>query len=369
MRVIFNENNFTWLDSFNPTPFVAVNTEFQCAGDVLKLYDPSGGDYSQVGTQVPLASAGIVDAFSPTLKPSFIKNVSVDMTNTFYLNSQYSLMESDKCSYRANQGTTTVYPSYCADFDRKPFSASLPTPAPSPYLSPAPTPFSTPNASSSPSLKPFFGTGYYRVRDDWCEMQGPIDDPDDNISKSYIGGVNLDLNRAQLGVSEDVLMNLTYQAFASNISRSDVANGVATTPGASEWPVVDLPTCNSISGGTSCCTEPNPATGTNGGCNMGISGQTILQVQMISTQQGFNELIGVKQPRAWTYYNNPSFPIFMKDVTTLNDPYGGLRTEQVYIPLSQYPLVDRIRIERIRGTYILYQIDLYRLGERAYDGN
>ena len=54
-----------------------------------------------------------------------------------------------------------------------------------------------------------------------------------------------------------------------------------------------------------------------------------------------------------------------KDISTFDDPYAGIRTEQVYIPLSQNPLIDRIRIERTRGTYILYEVDLYRLGEHS----
>jgi len=55
----------------------------------------------------------------------------------------------------------------------------------------------------------------------------------------------------------------------------------------------------------------------------------------------------------------------MKEIATLEDPFGSLRTEQVYIPLSQNALIDRIRIERIRGSFHLFQVDLYRLGNRT----
>ena len=90
--------------------------------------------------------------------------------------------------------------------------------------------------------------------------------------------------------------------------------------------------------------------------------RTILKVNLITTGAALDTLMGAKQPRQWTAYNAP---ISLKEIATLEDPFGSLRTEQVYIPLSQNTLVDRIRIDRVRGSYHLYQIDLYRLGNRS----
>jgi hypothetical protein len=92
--------------------------------------------------------------------------------------------------------------------------------------------------------------------------------------------------------------------------------------------------------------------------------ETILQVNLVGTGLALSLLVGEAQPRARSDYDNTAMPIYMKSIATLRDPSASLRTEQVYIPLSQNPLMDRIRIERIRGSYHLFQIDLYRLGNR-----
>ena len=93
--------------------------------------------------------------------------------------------------------------------------------------------------------------------------------------------------------------------------------------------------------------------------------RTILKVKLIGTSEGVDALIGVKQPRVWAYTNQATYPVYMKQIATLEDPFGSLRSEQVYIPLSQNLFADRIRIERVRGSFHLFQIDLYRLGNRA----
>jgi hypothetical protein len=57
-------------------------------------------------------------------------------------------------------------------------------------------------------------------------------------------------------------------------------------------------------------------------------------------------------------------PVQISRLARFEDPFGSLRSESVVIPLSQNALVDRIRIERVRGSFHLYQVDLYRLGNR-----
>jgi hypothetical protein len=293
----------------------------------LTTYATNGDDYN--GTPTAFPAAEVVDALNPTQRPSFIKNVSVDMTNTFYQQTTPGALQSDQCSYQSV--TTAPSPVPCADFDFQQTASPAPTiypeptatPTPSPTPDPAgatPTPTPVPAPSPVPSPSPYFGTQFYRAIDDWCSGQGPIQSANVATTKTNIGGVNIDIDRTQLGDSEDLLMNITYQAYNQNAA----------------WPA-----------------------------QMGPQDETVLQVNLIGTALQLNLLIGARQPRPWVDYASASEPIYMKQIVTLRDPSASLRTEQVYIPLSGNSLIDRIRIERVRGSYHLFQVDLYRLGNRA----
>ena len=168
------------------------------------------------------------------------------------------------------------------------------------------------------------------MRDDWCTSQGPTIDPDPEVTKSGVGGVSIDLDRTQLGSNEDLLMMVTYHALNAN-------------SGANNWP-------GRLVGG-------DPGQGSND--------ETILKINLIGTGQSLATLLGGKQPRVWSDANVNNNPIYLKEIATLQDPFGSLRTEQIYIPLSQNALIDRIRIDRVRGSFHLYQVDLYRLGNRS----
>jgi len=321
-RFIFNMNNFTNLTDF----LVPIQTNYQCLGDVINTFSTNGADY--VGSPTAFPSADLSDALNPTTRPTFIKNVSVDMTNAYFQDTVPGTLQSDACSYQNLFGAPSPVP--CADFDFQqtatPAPTIVPTPTPTPSPTPTPDPSATPTATPipsptvEPSPTPYYGLQYYRAVDDWCSGQGPILSADVNVSKTNIGGVNIDLDRTQLGDSEDLLMLITYQAYNENAS----------------WPAP-----------------------------MGSNDQTILQVNLIGTGLQLSLLIGEKQPRPWSDFASASMPIYMKQIATLEDPWGSLRTDQVYIPLSGNPLIDRIRVERIRGSYHLFQIDLYRLGNRA----
>jgi len=318
-RLIFDSENFTTLNDF----VVPITTSHQCLGDVLKSYYVNGPDY--MGSPLPFPPGSLNDALSPTTLPIYIKNVSVDITNTYYNDTQTGVVSTDQCSYRSI--ASAPLPSSCADFDVEP--AAVPAPTVAPTATPNPTPVPV----TPPVTPQYYGTGFYQVRDDWCSDQGAIADPDPELTKSYVGGVNIDIDRTQLGANEDLLMMVTYHALNTN-------------SGQHSWPGSLV-----------------PAFGVNAA--QGVNDTTILEVDLIGTAQNLATLLQVPQPRAWTYYNNPAFPIYFKQIATLEDPYGSLRTDQVYIPLSQNALVDRIRIERIRGSYHLFQIDLYRLGNRG----
>ena len=172
-----------------------------------------------------------------------------------------------------------------------------------------------------PTTIPYYGTKYYQVRDDWCQDQGAYSGlGGGDATKSYVGGVDIDLDRTQLGNSEDVLMLVTYQSLNSNAS----------------WPGVQ-----------------------------GVNDETILNVNLLGTGLGLQSLLGARQPTSTNDYGTTSIITYFKQLATLRDPFGSLRTEQVYIPLSQNGLIDRIRLERVRGSFQIYQIDLYRLGNRG----
>lgn len=305
-RFIFHEDNFTNLSDY----VTSKHTQYQCLGDVLKTYYVTGPDYTGTANLFPYSATS--DDFQPTTMPSFVKNVSVDLTQTYFALTQSNVIQTDACSYRNIAGTSD--PSPCADFDDTPPAAPAPTVAPTPTPSPTVAPVATPTST------PYYGSKFYQVRDDWCTGQGPLVGPGPDASKAYVGGVNLDIDRTQLGTSEDLLMLVTYQALNANAA----------------WPSVQ-----------------------------GTNDETILNVKLIGTSLGLDILLGARQPLSSSDYANPNYVIYTKELATLRDPFASLRTEQVYIPLSENALIDRIRLERVRGSFELYQIDLYRLGNRG----
>ncbi len=305
-RFIFNKDNFTDLSDFVATQ----QTRNQCLGDVLKTYYPAGQDYS--GTPSSFPASAIIDSLSPTTRPAFVKNVSVDITNTYFPLVQPSVVQSDACSYRGGAGAAEPAP--CADFDE------IISVTPSPTVAPTPVSLPTPVPTVTPSTTQYYGSQFYRVRDDWCTSQGPVLNEGVEASKTFVGGVNIDLDRTQLGIAEDLLMMVTYQALNAN----------------SAWPGVQT-----------------------------VSDETILEVNLVGTTLGLDLLMGARQPRPWADFQSSQVPVYHKRVATLRDPSSSLRTEQIYIPLSENRLIDRIRLERVRGSYHLYQIDLYRLGNRV----
>jgi hypothetical protein len=327
-RIIFHHNNFSDLDDYNTNINNTVITSYRCLGDLVKTYYANGDDYSGSPTAMTLKNSN--DILQPTVRPKFLKNVSVDLTKTYFPTIDANVFSSDQCSHRATENTPQ--PSSCADFDRVPY-----------HLTGLTLASTTPTPSPTPTTNEYYHTGYYRVRDDWCASQGPIIQPDPEVTKEGVGGVSIDLDRTQLEAKEDLLMVVTYHALNEN---SGVGN----------WPATQA----KVSTPTS--TSPPPATA---GTAHAINDRTILKVNLMGTGETLEMMMGVRQPRVWAYTNRASYPIFHKEVATLEDPFGSLRSEQVYLPISQNAFIDRIRIDRVRGSYHLFQVDLYRLGNRV----
>ena len=142
-----------------------------CAGDAKNYYDALALGSSGTPLLFPISE---YDA-TTTIKPSFVKDVSVDLT---YTNSTGSGNNASACSYGSSADAPT--PTNCASFD---------------YL-----------AVTPPGLEGY-GSGYYQMLNYYCSGQGPIASGPDT---SYLsGGVYFDIDRTQLGTNENLLLHLT----------------------------------------------------------------------------------------------------------------------------------------------------------------
>jgi len=165
-----------------------------------------------------------------------------------------------------------------------------------------------------------YKTGYYTTYDNSCINAGPIANPDPSVSRLLAGGAYIDIDRSQLGVNENLILNLTF---------------------------IPLGTSN---------IDPNQS-------YLATSETAIFKVHLIKTGQSGDTIRQVQQPRYLTYSMASQFPEVVQDLAVLAPPTGQVRQEQVYIPLTMDPGIDRIRIERYSGNAILIDASIYRLGQ------
>ncbi len=158
-----------------------------------------------------------------------------------------------------------------------------------------------------------YNTGYYTLNGPACSGSGTVSGTDQNI-----GGVYLDIDRTQLGTSENLLLSVTLFPLGPTNLDPD-GNLLANNQAAS------------------------------------------FRVTLVKTGQTLSELLLETQPRAFDYSNTTSYPIRAYDVALLTPPVGQIREEQVMIPLSMDSTIDRIRIERVSGTGIILNASLSRL--------
>ncbi len=100
-----------------------------------------------------------------TLKPSFIKNISVDIVSSLI-------------PVPSSTPTPTASVGLCALFDSDPTT--------------------------------FYGTGKYIILNDNCLGNGLLFNNDAHLSGLSIGGVYIDIDRTKLGIYENLLLNLTW---------------------------------------------------------------------------------------------------------------------------------------------------------------
>jgi hypothetical protein len=314
VRLILNQESFNSIRDF-PT---GSRETLPCLGDARIYYSAIGPGYD--ASYEPLRSYVDAGSLARTVRPIWLKNASLDMTFTHYDDAEAGQLESDACSDR---GYGSRKPSACAEFDRADgVITNLPSllPVSSPTPAPSPTPAAYPAFSAS-------NTGFYRTKDGYCEGQGPIESTGIPTTKTYVGGIDIDLDRSRIASSENFYFALTYHSMGPEYG----APG-AVTP----WPDSDL--------------SPED--------------ESLIRVRLISTGLGHSFLTQILQPRSFFNFNASNSTVVFEDLHTFQDEFRGIRTEGFVVPLSVFPSVDRIRIERIRGTAYLYQLDLYRLGPR-----
>lgn len=280
-RLFFNTPGFFTLTSPNPG--------YNCAGDAKTYYDPFALS-SGLPTPFP---ANVLDS-TYTVRPSFIKNVSVDLTNSN--NSADTQNAAFSCSF----GTTNSIPSSnCAVFD---------------------------STESGQITVRGYQSGYYSTFDDACLGAGPIVSTDPTITKQYVGGIFMDIDRSQLSAKENLLLHLTF------------------------LPLGHLTLVPDISGSTTSLLTGNPAH------------SAVIKVHLSRSGQSGDTLRQVFQPRSLSYADTTSYPLIADSMLTIPPPYGQIREEQIYIPLSIDPAIDRIRIQRVSGSMIFIGATLMRLG-------
>lgn len=175
---------------FTPTDFFSLTSPrlaTSCAGDVRNYYNP----FELTTGQPSILPSNLLDT-TITLHPTFIKNISVDLTNSN--NSIDAKNLSLPCSYR---GTSGIPVSNCAVFD----------------------------STEGQKITVYgYQSDYYSIFDNACLGAGPLVSIDPSITKKLIGGVYFDLDRSQLNATENLLLHLTFFPVGYHTQIPDAGN-------------------------------------------------------------------------------------------------------------------------------------------------
>ncbi|MGK5083687.1 hypothetical protein WDW37_10320 [Bdellovibrionota bacterium FG-1] len=167
-----------------------------------------------------------------------------------------------------------------------------------------------------------YNTGYYTLMDNACEKEGPIANGDPAINKLLAGGAYIDIDRNALGANENLLLTLTFLPLGTKNLRPD---GQAFTH----------------------------------------SESAVFKVHLIKTGQTADVLQSIQQPRHLAYADSiTQYPEVAQSLSIIAPPTGQIMQEQVLIPLSMDPGIDRIRIERYSGSGILLDASVFRMGSK-----
>lgn len=278
VRVKFHSGDYYTLSSPRP--------DTGCAGDAKTFYPALDA------SPYPLS---LMDPYT-TVKPAFLKNVSVDLSDA---NHNISSNEAYNCSY-GETNPNVPKASSCSVFD----SASG---------------IVYDYDAEAHVAVSGYGTDYYALTDAYCTRSGPIAISDPAVNKLLAGGVYFDIDRAQLGEKENLLLSVTHMPLGA--------------------------------------LQLNPD-----GSTIGAQGAASFKVHLIRTGLSASEVRLVFQPRYLTFANTDRYPMVVETLSILAPPTGQLRQDQIVIPLSLDPAIDRIRIERYSGSGVLIDATLYRMG-------
>jgi len=165
-----------------------------------------------------------------------------------------------------------------------------------------------------------YNTGFYTLLDKKCNGAGPVGVADESFNKLLAGGVYFDLDRKKLGDQENLLLHLKYIPMGTGNIHSD------STP-------------------------------------MNPSESAYFKIHLIKTKLGLPDLRLALQPRYLLFADSYKYPEIVQSISVLAPPtLGQIQEEQILLPISIDPDIDRIRIERYSGSGILIDASLYRLG-------
>ncbi len=165
-----------------------------------------------------------------------------------------------------------------------------------------------------------YATGFYSLFDNACKGANPVLSADPELSRENAGGVYMDIDRSQLGPHENLLLTVTFIPLGSNNVRPD-------------------------------------------GAQLTNKESAVLEVHLVKTGQSLDTLQSAQQPRYIRYADDESlFPHVVERLSVLSPPTGEVRQEQLLIPLSIDPGIDRIRVQRRSGSAILIDASLTRMG-------
>jgi len=163
-----------------------------------------------------------------------------------------------------------------------------------------------------------YNSGFYSTNDTACVGAGPIASADPSISRLLAGGAYIDIDRTQLGTTENLILNLTFMPLGpTNIG-------------------------------------PNQSYLTS-------DESAVFKIHLVRTGQSGDTIRTEAQPRYLTYASTTQYPEIVQNVAFISPPTGQIRQEQVLIPLSADPTIDRIRIERYSGNAILIEASVFRM--------
>ena len=166
-----------------------------------------------------------------------------------------------------------------------------------------------------------YNSGYYAMFDQSCIGSGPVATADPSVNKLLAGGAYIDIDRTQLGTNENLLLSVTYIPLGTQNVNPDATQ---VTPDES----------------------------------------AVFRVHLIKTGQNQTQLQSVLQPRYMTYASTTLYPEIAQSISVMAPPTGQIAQEQMLIPLSLDPGIDRIRIERLSGSGILLDATIYRMGTK-----